>query len=324
MLSSEYPQLFAEILVTGSGGHECLHQRTRPPRASRRAQRHSTRSPLSGPPSSYLGQCRRGRSTRWGCDKGTGIATCGYTVCPQWRASMLGCRPRFRPTLASCCRSSCGGRAGLTGSRWASAAAAPDLAYLLDGSGLPVWPLSHEPLGLLVWCVPVTVVVAWMLRRAAPVVAVHLPRPGCACVTTARSGTTRTGGSSRRHRRLSAARAIWPPTAWEPGYRLPSWRCTCVGALMLLLTMRHVARHALIRRWHGPPPAVSASARAVLGDSPGGRHGGRGDHAVSARGRAAATPPAYGCSPWRSVHWSGRRRVPPARPACARQDGSRD
>ncbi len=55
---------------------------------------------------------------------------------------------------------------------------APDIAYALDGSGLPVWPFSHEPAGLLGWCLPVALAGAWTVRRAAPVMATHLPSGG--------------------------------------------------------------------------------------------------------------------------------------------------
>lgn len=55
---------------------------------------------------------------------------------------------------------------------------APDLAYLFDGSGLPVWPFSHQLPGLVGWCLPVTLVGTWLIRRAAPVVASHLPAGG--------------------------------------------------------------------------------------------------------------------------------------------------
>jgi hypothetical protein len=54
---------------------------------------------------------------------------------------------------------------------------APDLAYPLDGSGLSVWPLSHQVRGLVLWCLPVTLVLSWLLRRAIPVIAAHLPPP---------------------------------------------------------------------------------------------------------------------------------------------------
>jgi hypothetical protein len=57
-------------------------------------------------------------------------------------------------------------------------AVSPDVAYLLDGSNLPAWPFSHEWVGLVDWCLPVTVVIAWLFRLAAPPVAAHLPNGG--------------------------------------------------------------------------------------------------------------------------------------------------
>src|SRR4051794_24351838 len=54
-------------------------------------------------------------------------------------------------------------------------AASPDMAYLFDGSGLPVWPLSHEVRGLVLWCLPVVFVGCWLTRWAAPAVGAHLP-----------------------------------------------------------------------------------------------------------------------------------------------------
>jgi hypothetical protein len=53
--------------------------------------------------------------------------------------------------------------------------ASPDLAYALDGSGLPVFPLSHQWLGVLLFCLPVTMLASALVRWAAPVVSAHLP-----------------------------------------------------------------------------------------------------------------------------------------------------
>ena len=53
--------------------------------------------------------------------------------------------------------------------------ASPDLAYALDGSGLPVFPLSHQWHGVLLFCLPVTLMLCPLARWAAPVVAAHLP-----------------------------------------------------------------------------------------------------------------------------------------------------
>ncbi|GIH07585.1 hypothetical protein Rhe02_56520 [Rhizocola hellebori] len=53
--------------------------------------------------------------------------------------------------------------------------ASPDLAYALDGSGLPVYPLSHQWPGLVLFCLPVTLLACVLVRWAAPGVAAHLP-----------------------------------------------------------------------------------------------------------------------------------------------------
>ena len=42
---------------------------------------------------------------------------------------------------------------------------APDVAYAFDGSGWPVWPFSHEYAGLFGWCLPITLVGCWTVRR---------------------------------------------------------------------------------------------------------------------------------------------------------------
>src|SRR5262245_34271700 len=54
--------------------------------------------------------------------------------------------------------------------------AAPDLAYALAGSGVPVLPRSHRRAGLSLCCLPGTLLCAALVRWAAPAVAVHLPR----------------------------------------------------------------------------------------------------------------------------------------------------
>jgi hypothetical protein len=140
-------------------------------------------------------------------------------------------------------------------------AASPDFAYLLDGSGLPVWPLSHEPAGLLVWCLPVTVVAAGALRRVAPVLAAHLPPAGLGLrqygaigrnphrwYVTASSAVL--GAAS--HLAFDALEAATP--SGEPAWHL-------LGALATLLVLRHVARYDLIRQWHGPAPVVRRRPR---------------------------------------------------------------
>lgn len=139
-------------------------------------------------------------------------------------------------------------------------AGSPDAAYLLDGSGLPVWPFSHEPVGLLGWCLPVTVVICWLLRRAAPAVAAHAPRVGGLALpdygavgrashrwwVTASSAIV--GAAS--HLALDLVEVAGPfGAATEPVLHL-------LGGLGTAAVLLRIGRRRLIRRWHGPPPPV--------------------------------------------------------------------
>jgi Domain of unknown function (DUF4184) len=145
--------------------------------------------------------------------------------------------------------------------RWFDGAAlvtgsmAPDLAYLFDGSGLPVWPFSHEWAGLLGWCLPIALAGTWVLRRAAPVIAVHLPSGGPLAL--------------RDYGSLRAARHRWWITAYSAllgaashlaldrfEVRVPraEYAMHALGAVGLLAIAVHVGRHRLLRRWYGDPP----------------------------------------------------------------------
>lgn len=133
---------------------------------------------------------------------------------------------------------------------------APDLAYALDGSGLPVWKMSHGLRGFVFWCMPVTLALTWLIRRAAPVVARHLPRFGpLALRDYAVLGHTvhplrvtcwsaLIGAVS--HLLLDFLELQLPVA--EPVMHV-------LGALSLLALMLHVGRRRLLIRWHGEPPA---------------------------------------------------------------------
>ena len=148
----------------------------------------------------------------------------------------------------------------------AAGAASPDVAYLLDGSGLPVWPFSHQIPGLVGWCLPVSLVVAWLLRRAAPVVAAHLPSGGGLALPS--YGALRhnphrwyvTGSSvlvgAGSHLAIDALEASMPNT--EPALHL-------IGGVAALLVLRRVGRRGLIRQWHGDPPPVPRRPRLFWG-----------------------------------------------------------
>jgi hypothetical protein len=139
-------------------------------------------------------------------------------------------------------------------------AAAPDVAYLIDGSGLPVWPYSHQWLGLVGWCLPVAVVLGLVLRTAAPTVAAHLPPGGVLALRdygalgrvrhpwwVTASSAVLGGASHLLLDDLTARDVVLDVTAEVVGV---------VGALVLAV---HIGRRRLIRRWHGPPPAVGGA-----------------------------------------------------------------
>jgi hypothetical protein len=132
---------------------------------------------------------------------------------------------------------------------------APDLAYLFDGSGLPVWPLSHQLRGLVAWCLPVTLAVTWLVRRAAPVLASHLPAVGPLALRD--YGSLRHGG----HR--------WPITGYsallgaashlvldriEDDFPVTEYVMHILGAVGLLVIAVQIGRRRLLRQWHGAPP----------------------------------------------------------------------
>nr|MDT0657477.1 DUF4184 family protein [Micromonospora sp. DSM 115978] len=132
---------------------------------------------------------------------------------------------------------------------------APDLAYVLDGSGLPVWPFSHQLLGLVGWCLPVTLVVAWLIRRAAPVVASHLPAAGPLALSD--------------YGVLGQCRHRWPITVCsallgaashlaldrvELGLPFTEYLMHVLGGVGLLVVALWIGRRRLLRRWYGEPP----------------------------------------------------------------------
>jgi hypothetical protein len=141
--------------------------------------------------------------------------------------------------------------------------AAPDLAYALDGSGLPVFPLSHQPAGLILFCLPVTLLCATLVRWAAPAVAVHLPsRP--AALALRDYGLL---GVSRPAVTVSALSAVLAAATHQAWDRLTDhtpvldWASTVLGALAAVVLAVHIGRRRLLRAWHGEPPAAPARPR---------------------------------------------------------------
>lgn len=137
-------------------------------------------------------------------------------------------------------------------------AASPDVAYVLDGSGLPVWPFSHQWLGLLGWCLPVAIALCWLFRRASPWVSAHLPNLGVLAL--------------RDFGALATRRHSWWVTVWsallggishlgldgvEDRYGAAELWLHVGGAVGTFWVIIHIGRHRLIRIWHGHPPQVA-------------------------------------------------------------------
>jgi hypothetical protein len=135
-------------------------------------------------------------------------------------------------------------------------AMAPDLAYALDGSGLPVWPFSHQLPGLVGWSLPIVIAGTWTVRRGAPVVATHLPPAGPLAL--------------RDYGSIRAARHLWWVTACsgllgtashlaldrlESRFSALEIVLDVVGAMLMLTLAVHIGRRRLLRSWYGDPPA---------------------------------------------------------------------
>lgn len=132
---------------------------------------------------------------------------------------------------------------------------APDFAYALDGSGLPVWPFSHEIAGLAGWCLPVAWACTLIMRRAAPVIAAHLPRTGvlalrdygCLGVARHRWWTTATSILIGATSHLALDRLEF----WMPAAENVMTALGVIGAVVLAVS---IGRRRLLRRWYGEPP----------------------------------------------------------------------
>ncbi len=134
---------------------------------------------------------------------------------------------------------------------------APDLAYTLDGSGLPLWPLSHQLYGLLLWCLPVTLAATWLIRRVAPVVAAHLPswRP-LALADYGALGRARPGWLVVASSALLGAASHLALDRLEAVVPVSEYVMHVLGAAGLLAVAVAIGRGRLLRRWHGDPPPV--------------------------------------------------------------------
>ena len=162
-------------------------------------------------------------------------------------------------------------------------AAAPDLPYVVEGFGFTV--RGHSWHGLFWFCLPATLILAALVRRAAPHVAAHLPNGGVLALRDY-------GGlaATRYPLRVSALCALlgaathvaWDsvthpyilvghPFIGEDTYLtamhataiagLPWWRVIhlaseVAGAVIVGACLVHIGRHRLPVAWHGTPPVV--------------------------------------------------------------------
>ncbi|GIJ51638.1 hypothetical protein Val02_85240 [Virgisporangium aliadipatigenens] len=149
-------------------------------------------------------------------------------------------------------------------------AAAPDLIYPFDG--IPWTIRTHTVASLFWWSLPVTFVVAALLRRAAPAVAAHLPiSPDWAVIRHSGHPWWVTAYSAVLG---AATHLFWDflthtdgwlnailgfdwyermPLAWYYVSDLPS---SALGGLAVVAGFVHIGRSRLLVRWHGEPPAL--------------------------------------------------------------------
>lgn len=164
--------------------------------------------------------------------------------------------------------------------------AAPDLYYPLSGH-VDV-PATHNLPGLFWFSLPVTLVATFLIRRSAPVVAAHLPaRPDWLALpdygvlgrvrhrwyvtvySALLGATTHLIWDGFTHYEESAqgwgvrlvpvlATEAWPGVPW---WLFAQHASTVLGAVAAFAVAVHIGRRRLLRRWHGPPPAVARTPR---------------------------------------------------------------
>lgn len=157
-------------------------------------------------------------------------------------------------------------------------AMAPDFAYAEDGYGLTIH--SHAWHAPLWWALPVTLLLAPLVRWAAPTIVAHLPaggplaiqdygvlarvrhRPHVTAISAVIGGITHIVWDAFAHPAVDGRRVIFPALQDQVVPGLPLWHAVelvsdlagfVVGALLVV----HIGRRRLLRRWHGEPPATA-------------------------------------------------------------------
>lgn len=155
----------------------------------------------------------------------------------------------------------------------------PDQAYAIYGrfhlAGTHQWP------GLLWWCLPMTLIETWLVRRAVPIVAAHLPDGGLFALRAYGAA-----GRRRHHWYVTifsallgaASHLVWDGLAHRPaspgwgrnllpflntpsinawswwGYAELTW--SLGGGFVALLMCVKIGRTGLVRQWYGTAPPV--------------------------------------------------------------------
>jgi hypothetical protein len=138
-------------------------------------------------------------------------------------------------------------------------AAAPDVSYGFDGLGVTI--RSHEPLAVFWWGLPVALVVAWILRLAAPAVAANLPAGGALHLHDY--------ASLRRNPHpwwitvtsalLGAASHLLADLMELIGGRYAEATMSLALILAAYLAARRIGRDRLLIRWNGTPTRARRS-----------------------------------------------------------------
>ncbi len=154
---------------------------------------------------------------------------------------------------------------------------APDLRY--PAAGIVPLPGTHNWPALLWWCLPVTVLLAWLVRWTAPCVAVQLTSKWCALADYGVLGEVRHPWYVVVWSALlgAASHLVWDsfthpavvrdipalgtPLLGVPLWHWLQWASTIVGSLVTVALLVWISQHRLIRAWHGPAPERTRSGR---------------------------------------------------------------
>ncbi|HEU4423795.1 MAG TPA: DUF4184 family protein [Pilimelia sp.] len=151
---------------------------------------------------------------------------------------------------------------------------APDLAYPF--AAIVDYPTVHSLPGLFWWCLPVGLLLTWLIRRATPIVAAHLPDGGPLALRDygvlgqvrhrwhVTLGSVLVGSAthllwdgfthSPETNGWAVARLPWltnEAIAGVPWFRLFQHGSSLLGAAVAIALFVHIGRHRLVRRWHG-------------------------------------------------------------------------